>query len=59
VIYTLPFDLIRLDMLLHRAVLDASRLERLVDEILLPVFLDKNSISDFTVPNGCPKCYSL
>ena len=41
---TLPFDLIRLDMLLHRAVLDASRLECLVDEILLPVFLDKNGI---------------
>ena len=52
---TLPFDLMRVDMLLHRAVIDASRLERLVDEILLPVFLDKNGISDFTVPNGCPR----
>ena len=38
---TLPFDLLRLDILLHRAVLDTSRLECLVDEILLPVFLDK------------------
>jgi AcrR family transcriptional regulator len=50
---SLPFDLMRLDMLLHRAVIDASTLERLVDEILLPVFLDKNSTSDCTVPNGC------
>ena len=45
----------RLDMLLHRAVNDPSSLERLVDEILLPVFLDKNGISDCTVPNGCPR----
>jgi hypothetical protein len=33
----------RLDILLHRAVIDASHLERLVDEILLPAFLEKTA----------------
>lgn len=34
----LPFDLIRMQYVLHRTVLDAPQLEHLVDEILLPVF---------------------
>jgi len=36
---TLPFDLIRVENLLRRETMDAKRLELLVDEILLPVFL--------------------
>ena len=36
----LPFDLIRMDNLLYRAAIDAKQLEQLVDEILLPVFLE-------------------
>jgi len=36
---TLPFDLIRVENLLRRDVIDAKRIELLVDEILLPVFL--------------------
>jgi len=36
---TLPFDLIRVENLLRKDVIDANRLELLVDEILLPVFL--------------------
>jgi len=36
----LPFDLIRMDNLLYRTAIDAKHLEQLVDEILLPVFLD-------------------
>jgi AcrR family transcriptional regulator len=36
----LPFDLIRMDNLLYRATIDAKHLEQLVDEILLPVFLE-------------------
>lgn len=35
---TLPFDLIRLENILHKDVIDAHRLELLIDEILLPVF---------------------
>ena len=34
----LPFDLIRMQYVLHRIVLDARQLETLVDEILMPVF---------------------
>ena len=34
----LPFDLIRMQYLLHRIAIDARQLELLVDEILLPVF---------------------
>lgn len=34
----LPFDLIRMQYLLHRTPIDARQLELLVDEILLPVF---------------------
>ena len=44
----------RLDILLHRAVIDASHLERLVDEILLPAFLEKNGISYFRVQKERP-----
>lgn len=36
---TLPFDLIRVENLLRKDVIDRNRLELLVDEILLPVFL--------------------
>jgi len=36
---TLPFDLIRVENFLRKDVIDAKRLELLVDEILLPVFL--------------------
>lgn len=36
---SLPFDLIRVENLLHKDVINAKRLELLVDEILLPVFL--------------------
>lgn len=36
---TLPFDLIRVEHLLRKDVFDENRLESLVDEILLPVFL--------------------
>lgn len=36
---TLPFDLIRVENLLRKDAIDAKRLELLVDEILLPVFL--------------------
>lgn len=36
---TLPFDLIRVENLLRKKAIDAKRLEVLVDEILLPVFL--------------------
>ena len=36
---TLPFDLIRVENLLRKNVIDTKRLELLVDEILLPVFL--------------------
>jgi AcrR family transcriptional regulator len=34
----LPFDLIRMQYLLHRTPIDARQLELLVDEILMPVF---------------------
>ncbi len=34
----LPFDLIRMQYLLHRTAIDARQLELLVDEILMPVF---------------------
>nr|WP_026499992.1 TetR/AcrR family transcriptional regulator [Caldibacillus debilis] len=36
---TLPFDLIRVEYLMRKGVMDEKRLELLVDEILLPVFL--------------------
>lgn len=36
---TLPFDLIRVENLLRKKTIDVKRLEVLVDEILLPVFL--------------------
>jgi AcrR family transcriptional regulator len=36
----LPFDLIRMQYLLHRTAIDARQLESLVDEILLPVFVE-------------------
>lgn len=36
---TLPFDLVRMENLLRKDVVDANRLELWVDEILLPVFL--------------------
>ena len=36
----LPFDLIRMQYLLHRTAIDARQLELLVDEILLPVFVE-------------------
>lgn len=36
---TLPFDLIRVEYFLRKEVVDTKRLEVLVDEILLPVFL--------------------
>jgi len=36
---TLPFDLIRVENLLRKDAIDAKRIELLVDEILLPVFL--------------------
>lgn len=36
---TLPFDLIRIENFLHRGGIAAKRLELLVDEILLPVFM--------------------
>lgn len=36
---TLPFDLIRVEYLIRKDVIDEKRLELLVDEILLPVFL--------------------
>jgi AcrR family transcriptional regulator len=36
----LPFDLIRMQYLLHRTPIDARQLELLVDEILLPVFVE-------------------
>lgn len=36
---TLPFDLIRIENFLHQEGTDANRLELLVDEILLPVFI--------------------
>jgi len=42
---TLPFDLIRVSNLLHQAVIDPDRLECMVDEILLPVFLADSSVS--------------
>lgn len=35
---TLPFDLIRIENILHQTVMDAKHLEHLVDEILLPVY---------------------
>jgi len=37
---TLPFDLIRVEYLMRKGVMDEKRLELLVDEILLPVFLE-------------------
>ena len=36
---TLPFDLIRVEYLIRKDLIDDKRLESLVDEILLPVFL--------------------
>lgn len=36
---TLPFDLIRIENILRKDAIDTKRLERLVDEILLPVYL--------------------
>ena len=38
---TLPFNLIRMDNFMYKNVVDASRIELLVDEILLPVFTAK------------------
>ncbi|GHO46055.1 TetR-like C-terminal domain-containing protein [Ktedonospora formicarum] len=35
---TLPFDLIRIENILHQTTMDARHLEHLVDEILLPVY---------------------
>lgn len=35
---TLPFDLIRIENLVHRDMIDTKRLELLIEEILLPVF---------------------
>lgn len=35
---TLPFDLTRMENIMHKDVVDESRLELLVDEVLLPVF---------------------
>ena len=35
---TLPFDLIRVENIMHKDTVDMDRLELLVDEILLPVF---------------------
>ncbi|MED1674340.1 TetR/AcrR family transcriptional regulator [Pallidibacillus thermolactis] len=42
---TLPFDLIRMENILRQDGIDEKRLEVLVDEILLPVFLDNNPTS--------------
>ena len=39
---TLPFDLVRMSFLWQRRALDHDALERLVDEILLPVFLEQH-----------------
>ena len=43
---TLPFDLIRMSNLLYHAVIDPDRLESMVDEILLPVFLADSPVSE-------------